>query len=151
MNQKMPPPSRASFPHFTRITTRWGDNDSYGHVNNVVYYSFFDTAVNQHLIEQGVLDIQASEVIGLVVETKCQYFKSIGFPDAVTVGMAVRHMGRSSVKYQIALFANDQQEASALGTFVHVYVDRKTNRPVAIPDDVRAVLEQLGSEGATND
>jgi len=151
MSPKLPPPSRSSFSHFTRITTRWADNDSYGHVNNVVYYAFFDTAVNQHLIEQGVLDIQTSKVIGLVVETQCQYFKSIGFPDAVTVGMTVVHMGRSSVKYQIALFANEQQEASALGTFVHVYVDRSTNRPVAIPDDLRAVLEQLASTASTND
>ena len=143
MTQKSPRPLRSAFPHFTRITTRWGDNDSYGHVNNVVYYAFFDTAVNQHLIEQGVLDIKASEVIGLVVETQCQYFKSIGFPDVVNVGMVVRNLGRSSVKYEIGLFGNDQEEASALGTFIHVYVDRKSNRPVVIPETIRTALVQL--------
>ncbi|MBP0623752.1 acyl-CoA thioesterase [Cupriavidus sp. LEh25] len=125
------------------MPTRWGDNDSYGHVNNVVYYAFFDSAVNKHLIENGVLDIAKSEVIGLVIETRCTFFSSMGFPDIVNVGLKVVHLGKSSVRYEIALFRNDSEECSALGQFVHVYVDRATNRPVPIPDTVRSVLQSL--------
>jgi acyl-CoA thioester hydrolase len=114
-------------------------------VNNVVYYSFFDTAVNRHLIERGVLDTSSSPVIGLVIETRCTYFSSMRFPDTVYAGMKVVHLGTSSVRYEIALFRNDSDEASAVGDFVHVYVDRTTNRPVPIPNDVRAVLESLAA------
>ncbi|WP_321875889.1 acyl-CoA thioesterase [Burkholderia cenocepacia] len=137
------PSRRAQYPHFSAIQTRWSDNDSYGHVNNVVYYAYFDTAVNRHLIERGVLDIATSPVIGLVVDTRCTYFSSIGFPDVVHVGMKVVHLGNSSVRYEVALFRNDADTASAIGEFVHVYVDRATNDPVSIPHDVRQVLRSL--------
>ncbi|WP_419690734.1 acyl-CoA thioesterase [Burkholderia theae] len=137
------PSCRAQYPHFSAIQTRWSDNDSYGHVNNVVYYAYFDTAVNRHLIERGVLDIANSPVIGLVVDTRCTYFSSIGFPDVVHVGMKVVHLGNSSVRYEIALFRNDADTASAIGEFVHVYVDRATNGPVPVPHDVRQVLQSL--------
>lgn len=134
---------RGDYKHLREIPTRWADNDPYGHVNNVVYYSFFDTAVNDHLIENGVLDIQNSSVIGLVVETQCRYFSSIAFPDRIWVGMKVDRLGNSSVKYELAIFRANEQTASAVGHFVHVYVDRATNRPVTIPAEVRAVLESL--------
>ena len=135
--------TRTLYGHFTRLDTRWHDNDVYGHVNNVVYYAFFDTAVNGHLIRAGCLDVQASAVIGLVVETQCRYFKPIAFPDVVHAGIRVAKLGRSSVRYEIGLFANDDDSAAAQGHFVHVYVDRAANRPVPIPDGVRRVLEGL--------
>ena len=135
--------TRASYLHFTRLDTRWYDNDVYGHVNNVVYYAFFDTAVNGHLIRAGCLDVQASAVIGLVVETQCRYFKPIAFPDVVHAGIRVAKLGRSSVRYEIGLFANDDDNAAAQGHFVHVYVDRAANRPVPIPDGVRRALAAL--------
>jgi len=135
---------RGAYPHFNVITTRWMDNDVFAHVNNVVYYSFFDTAVNHFLIAQGVLDIQLSPVIGLVVETQCRYFSSIAFPDRVEAGLRVAHLGRSSVRYEIGLFRNDDALAAAQGHFVHVYVDRATNKPVAaLPDALRAALTPL--------
>jgi len=135
--------TRASFVHFTRLDTRWNDNDTYGHVNNIVYYAFFDTAVNRHLIETGCLDIHNSPVIGLVVETQCQYFKSIAYPDVVHVGIRVAKLGTSSVRYEIGLFANDDGAIAAKGHFVHVYVDRATNKSVPIPDKTRRVLQTL--------
>ncbi len=143
MSEKTAPTKRESYWHFETMPTRWGDNDSYGHVNNVVYYAFFDSAVNRHLIQRGVLDIAASEIVGLVIETRCTFFASMGFPDIVNVGLKVVHLGKSSVGYEIALFRNDADECSALGHFVHVYVDRATNRPVPIPDAVRTVLQAL--------
>lgn len=130
------------------METRWADNDAYAHVNNVVYYAFFDSAVNRHLIEQGALRIGTSPVIGLVVESQCRYFSSIGFPDVVTVGLRVAHLGNSSVRYEIAIFRNQEDVASALGYFVHVYVDRESSRPTAIPKDTRAVLAALIPAGA---
>ncbi|WP_375463879.1 acyl-CoA thioesterase [uncultured Methylobacterium sp.] len=132
---------RAAFPRHVPIGTRWGDNDVYGHVNNVVYYAFFDTAVNGLLVEAGALDVAASAVIGLVVETGCRYHAPIAFPDAVTAGVRVARIGRSSVRYEIALFREDEAEASAEGFFVHVYVDRGTRRPVPLPERLRTVLE----------
>ena len=120
------PATRADYPHFQAIPTRWMDNDVYAHVNNVVYYSFFDTAVNQYLIEQGVLDIETSDIIGLVVETKCNYFTPVTFPDIVHAGLRVEKLGTSSVRYGIGLFRNDDDKAAAQGHFVHVYVDRST-------------------------
>jgi len=135
--------TRADYPHFLQITTRWMDNDVYGHVNNVVYYSYFDTVVNQYLIGQGVLDIQASPVIGLVVETQCRYFSSLAFPDAVWAGLRVSKLGNSSVRYEVGLFRNDEQTASAQGHFVHVYVDRASNRPTPLPAPMRAALQRL--------
>ena len=134
---------RSAFAHFLVIPTRWMDNDSYGHVNNVNYYSFFDTAVNRYLIDQGVLDIHQDTTVGLVVETGCAYFSSISFPDTVHAGLRVAKLGNSSVRYEIALYRNDDALPSAAGHFVHVYVDRTTNRPTPIPAKSRAVLEKL--------
>jgi acyl-CoA thioester hydrolase len=134
---------RDAFPHFLAIPTRWMDNDVYGHVNNVNYYSFFDTAVNRFLIERGVLDIHEGQVVGFVVETSCSYFSSIAFPDTVHVGVRVAKLGNSSVRYELALYRNDEALPAAAGHFVHVYVDRGSNRPVPIPDATRAVLQTL--------
>jgi len=129
--------------HFLPIQTRWSDNDVYGHVNNVVYYSWFDTVVNEYLIASGALDIQASAVVGLVVETQCNYFSELAFPQRVDAGLRVAHAGRSSVRYELALFAADSDAASAQGHFVHVYVDRASRRPVPLPTPLRAAVERL--------
>lgn len=137
------PPTRADYVAFRPITTRWMDNDVYGHVNNVIYYSFFDTVVNGHLIEQGVLDFERGATVGLVVETGCSYFAPVAFPDAVTGGVRVDRIGSSSVRYAVGIFRGDQDAASAAGHFVHVYVDRETRRPRPLPDNLRAVLEGL--------
>ena len=134
---------RAAFPHFCQIATRWMDNDVYGHVNNVVYYSYFDTAVNQFLIERGVLDIHHGEVVGFVVDSGCSYFRPIAFPDVVHVGIRVARLGNSSVRYDIAIYRNDDSAPAAVGHFVHVYVERSTNQSVPIPAPVRSVLEKL--------
>jgi len=134
---------RSAFAHFCAIPTRWMDNDVYGHVNNVHYYSYFDTAVNRFLIERGVLDIQHGDVVGFVVETGCQYFAPVAFPDTVHVGVRVAKLGTSSVRYEIALYRNDDPLPAAAGHFVHVYVDRTSNRPVPIPDGTRALLATL--------
>jgi acyl-CoA thioester hydrolase len=131
------------YPHTVPITTRWMDNDAYGHVNNVVYFSYFDTVVNTYLIAAGALDIQASPVIGLVVETGCQYLAPLTYPETVTAGLRVAHIGRSSVRYEIALFGQGAERAAAQGHFVHVYVDRETRRPVDLPGALRAALEPL--------
>jgi acyl-CoA thioester hydrolase len=140
---KPTPDLRTAYRHFRTISTRWMDNDVYGHVNNVVYYSYFDTVVNQYLLEQGVLDIERSTVIGLVVETQCNYFSPITFPDAVHAGLRVAKLGSSSVRYEVGLFRNDDPLASAQGHFVHVYVDRATRRPAALPDEMRQALSLL--------
>lgn len=124
------------------ITTRWSDNDAYGHVNNVVYYSWFDTAVNAYLIEQGALDIHKGETIGLVVETHCNYFSSLAFPEPITVGLRVEKIGTSSVRYAIAIFGQSQL-AAAQGHLVHVYVDAATRVPKALPEKLQSVLESL--------
>jgi len=128
---------------FRDITTRWMDNDVYGHVNNVTYYSWFDTAVNAHLIEQGVLDTGRGAVIGLVVETQCNYFAPLAFPQTVQAGVRVAQLGRSSARYEVGLFAQGSDTAAACGHFVHVYVDRETRRPVPLPDALRKTLETL--------
>jgi acyl-CoA thioester hydrolase len=137
------PQQRNAYRHFRTIPTRWMDNDIYGHVNNVVYYSYFDTVVNQYLIEQGVLDITQSNVIGLVVETQCQYFAPLTFPDLVHAGLRVARLGESSVRSEIGLFRNDETAASAQGHFVHVYVDRASRRSTAVPSNMRAALGKL--------
>jgi acyl-CoA thioester hydrolase len=134
---------RAQYRHFLPIQTRWSDNDAYGHVNNVVYYSWFDTVVNEYLIAAGALDIQASAVVGLVVETKCNYFSELAFPQRVDAGLRVAHAGRSSVRYELALFGADSDMASAQGHFIHVYVDRSSRRPAPLPAALRAAIEQL--------
>ena len=136
---------RAAFPHFCEIATRWMDNDVYGHVNNVVYYSYFDTAVNQFLIERGVLDIHNGEVVGFVVDSGCSYFSPIAFPDVVHVGIRVARLGNSSVRYEIAIYRNADPAPAAVGHFVHVYVERSSNRPVPVPARVRAALAALTS------
>ncbi len=144
MSDARPKPERRNaYRHFQDITTRWMDNDPYGHVNNAVYYSYFDTAVNAYLIGQGALDIATSPVIGLVVETHCNYFSAIAFPDLVRAGLRVAHLGTSSVRYEIGLFRNDEDLASAQGHFVHVYVERATGKPVPLPDKLQAVLKPL--------
>jgi len=140
---RSPPESRERYRHFLAIATRWMDNDVYQHVNNVVYYSYFDTVVNRYLVDHGVLEIKVSPVIGLVVETACQYFSPIAFPDTVHAGLRVGELGRTSVRYEVGIFRNDQATASAQGHFVHVYVDRASGRPVPLPPELRAVLEPL--------
>ena len=137
------PNARDAYKHFITITTRWMDNDVYRHVNNVVYYSFFDTAVNEYLMRQGLLDLDQSPVVSLVVDTGCQFFSPIAFPDTVHCGLRVAHLGNSSVRYEIGIFRNDEVLAAAQGHFVHVACDRATQRPVAIPADMRRALEAL--------
>ena len=141
------PETRSAYAAFRQITTRWADNDVYGHVNNVVYYQWFDTAVNAYLIEQGVLDIHKGETIGLVVETHCNYFSPISFPQPVEIGIRVAHMGGSSVRYELGVFvanpAGDFVVCAAKGYFVHVYVDQASRRPVALSSSFKSVLEKL--------
>jgi acyl-CoA thioester hydrolase len=143
MSDRPSRPDRSSFRLFRPIATRWMDNDAYGHVNNVHYYSYFDSAVNGWLVEKGLLTITESPVIGLVVESGCTYFESVAFPDALEAGIAVAHLGRSSVRYRIGIFKQGAQAASAQGHFVHVYVDRATQKPVEIPPETRAMLSEL--------
>lgn len=137
------PRPREDFRTFSRIDTRWMDNDVYGHVNNVVYYSYFDTAVNRHLIEAGVLDMHDGKVIGVVVETQCRYFTPLAFPQRVDAGLKVAQLGRSSVRYELGLYAEGERFSAAHGHFVHVYVDRATRRPVELPPALKTVLERL--------
>jgi len=137
------PEARSAYRHFTSLSTRWMDNDAYGHVNNVVYYSLFDTAVNRYLIEAGALDIHAGAVIGLVVETHCNYFAPIAFPQMVDAGLRVAQVGSSSVRYEIGLFAAGEPLSAARGHFVHVYVDRTTRRPAALPPFLIHTLQGL--------
>lgn len=131
---------RSDYRHFQTIPTRWMDNDIYGHVNNVNYYSYFDTAVNQYLIECGALDIHHGQVVGFVVETSCSYFRPLAFPDAVAAGIRVARLGTSSIRYEIGLFRNDDLEIAAAGHFVHVYVDRRSGRSVPVPAATREAM-----------
>ena len=142
MNRE-PPAARSEFKVWRRFTTRWADNDSYGHVNNTVFYQWFDSAVNGWLVEQGLLDIQAGDLIALVVQTRCTYFYPLEFPRDVEVGLAVAELRRSSVRYRIGVFADAEKTAAAQGEFVHVLVDRDSRRPVAMPADWRAALEAI--------
>ncbi|MGB6117412.1 MAG: thioesterase family protein [Mesorhizobium sp.] len=135
--------TRADYKTFRPIQTRWMDNDVYGHMNNVVHYSLFDTAVNGWLVEQRVLDFHSGDQVGLVVETGCKYFAELAFPDLVTAGLRVTKLGSSSVRYEIGLFRNDADVAAAQGFFVHVYVDRITRRPKPLGERLRAVLETI--------
>ncbi len=134
---------RSSYRVFRSISTRWIDNDAYGHVNNVVYYSWFDTAVNAYLIEQGVLDIEHGETIGLVIETQCNYFAPLAFPQSVEAGIRVGRLGASSVRYEVGLFAQGEPMTAARGHFVHVYVNRQSRRPTPLPANLKTVLETL--------
>jgi acyl-CoA thioester hydrolase len=134
---------RASYRSFLSIPTRWMDNDAYGHVNNVAYYSYFDTAVNEHLIRAGGLDIHASPTIGIVVETACRFHKSLSFPEVVDAGLRVARLGNTSVTYEIGLFGQGDDQPAASGHFVHVWVDRASRRPTTIPAAIRAALQPL--------
>lgn len=134
---------RSAYAVFRRVTTRLADNDIYGHVNNVVYYSWFDTAVNAHLIDSGVLDMHQGQTIGLVIETHCNYFAPLAFPQPVDVGIRVARIGGSSVHYEVGLFAEGVEITAAKGHFTHVYVDRTTRRPVPLPANLKTVLESL--------
>jgi acyl-CoA thioester hydrolase len=137
------PHLRAGYRHFQRLTTRWMDNDLYGHVNNVVYLSWFDTVVNDFLIHSEVLDPRRGDVVGFVVETHCRYLSPLAFPQAVEGALRVGHIGTSSVRYEIAIFAENADAASAQGHFVHVYVDRVTHKPVLLPAQLRNVLQGI--------
>lgn len=145
MSRQQPEP-REAYPYYLEISTRWMDNDVYGHVNNVVYYSYFDTVVNRYLIDEGVLDIENSPVIGFAVESRCNYFSPMAFPDTIAAGLRIGRLGSSSARYEIGLFRNAETLASARGHFVHVYVDRSTGRPCPIPEDMRRVLERISPE-----
>ena len=137
-------PGRADFRHFLEIPTRWGDNDAYAHVNNVVYYSFFDTVVSRFLLASGTIDLRTSAVIGVVVETGCRYLAPISFPDLVTAGLRVSRIGNTSIRYEIGIFRNTEEEASAEGHFVHVYVGRETQtRPTPLPQALRDAVSPL--------
>lgn len=138
-----PAKPRSAYRAFRPIPTRWADNDVYGHVNNVVYYSWFDTAVNAELVERGLLDIEGGAMIGLVVETSCRYFAPLAFPQTLEAGVRVARLGTSSVRYEVGIFAEGSDEAAAEGHFIHVYVDRNTRRPVPLPDNWREVLGNL--------
>ena len=142
----MPAPTphrRDEYPHHLPIATRWMDNDVYGHVNNVVYYAYFDTVINRWLIDEGGLDIHGAEVIGLCVDSRCAYLAPVAFPDPLEAGLRVAHLGRSSVRYEIAIFKAGIDAAVAQGEFVHVFVDRATRRSVDIPAPIRAALQRL--------
>jgi len=137
------PEQRTAYHYFRRIPTRWMDNDVYGHVNNVVYYSYFDTVVNAYLVHEGGLDIESGQVIGLCVESHCRYLSSVAFPDVLDAGLRVAKIGRSSVRYEVGIFRAGDKTAAAQGHFVHVFVDRETRRPVELPDRMRAALTRL--------
>ena len=137
------PETRDRFKHFLTIPTRWMDNDLYGHVNNVVYYSYFDTVINEYLIREGGLDIHDGQVIGVCAESACQYKAAFAFPEDVEAGLRVAHLGNRSVRYEIGLFKEGREEAAALGSFVHVFVERASMKAVPIPDGLRAALAKL--------
>ena len=135
--------TRDRYPHFLSIQTRWSDNDIYGHVNNVTYYSYFDTVVNCFLIDQGGLDIETDSVIGMAVETMCKFNKPLAYPEVLEAGLRVGKLGNSSVRYEIGIFQEGAAESAAMGHFVHVFVDRATGKPAPIPDAIRSALEQI--------
>ncbi len=143
MSDRPKPSSRGDYKVFRTISTRWMDNDVYGHMNNVVHYSHFDTAVNGWLIEQNVLDFTKGEQVGLVVETGCRYFSEMAFPDVITAAIRVARLGNSSVRYEVGLFRNEEETASAEGHFVHVYVDRKSRKAMPLNGELRSALEGL--------
>ncbi len=146
MGERPRPPRRGDFRYFQTIATRWMDNDIYGHVNNVVYYSYFDTVIARYLMEEGGLDPWHGEVVGFAVESACRYFRPLAFPDRVVAGLRVARLGNSSVVYEIGIFRNEEEEACAAGRFVHVFVDRRSERPVPLPDRLRRALAQLRDE-----
>ena len=150
MTEALAPASRGAYPAFLAIATRWMDNDIYGHVNNVTYYSYFDTVVNEHLVRAGGLDMRAGPAIGIVVETACRFHKALSFPETIDAGLRVAHIGRSSVRYEIGLFRRGDDAAAATGRFVHVWVDRGHRRPVPVPQSIRAALEALRASPASS-
>jgi acyl-CoA thioester hydrolase len=144
MTQQQPRTERrGDYLHFLAIPTRWMDNDIYGHVNNVVYYSYFDTVINEYLIRAGGLDIHAGNVVGYAIESTCRFHRALSFPETIDAGLRVGHLGNSSVRYEIGLFRQEEDKAAATGHFVHVFVDRTTEKPTAIPDGIRACLVEL--------
>lgn len=143
MKTEQPVAKRDAFRHFTDVQTRWGDNDIYGHVNNAIYYAYFDSVINRYLIEVGGLDIASGKIIGLAVETGCRFHGSFAFPEKIDAGLAVAHLGNSSVRYEIGLFRPGEDAALAEGHFVHVFVDRATQRPVPMPENIRAALTKI--------
>ncbi len=147
MSEREPPPTRADYRHFVELQTRWQDNDLYGHVNNVVYYSYFDTVVNRFLIDQGGLRIHTDPVIGVVVDSQCRYFSSIAYPDTIEAGLGVSKLGARSVVYELAIFRPGEATAVAAGRFVHVFVSRENQRPAPIPPTIRAALQSILTDG----
>jgi acyl-CoA thioester hydrolase len=143
MAERRPRETRTRYRHVLAIPTRWMDNDVYGHVNNVVYYSYFDTVINRYLIDQGGLDIHAAPVIGIAVETACRFHRSLAFPETIDAALRVGKLGNSSVRYEIGLFKQGEDDAAADGHFIHVFVERASQRPVPIPPQIRAALERL--------
>ncbi|PHR61068.1 MAG: thioesterase [Robiginitomaculum sp.] len=136
-------PQISDYPYHMDIQTRWNDNDIYGHINNAIYYTYFDTLVNNFLIETGLLILNQSPIIGLVVETQCQYFAPISYPTGIKSALRISKIGNSSVRYEIGLFNADTQDIFAQGHFVHVYVDTKTRRPTPLPQAMRDILQTL--------
>ncbi len=143
------PPTRAHFVRFIPYATRWSDNDAYGHLNNVVYYALFNSAVNAILIEAGLLDPASSPIIGLVVESSCRFYASLTYPEPAEVGVTVEHLGRSSVRYHLAVFKAGAPHAAAAGRYTHVYVERANGRPVPIPEPHRRLMEALRAPATT--
>lgn len=141
--ERKPPAARAAFPHFENIPTRWRDNDVYDHVNNAVYYAYFDTVINRWLVDRGGLDFRNGDIVGLAVETMCRFHGSFAFPDTIEAGLRVAHLGTSSVRYELGLFKAGETHARVEGHFVHVFVRRDTQRPVPIPEKLRACLDIL--------
>jgi acyl-CoA thioester hydrolase len=137
--------TRAEYPHFLALPTRWIDNDVYGHVNNALYYAFFDTAINEYLIREGGLDIGRDPVVGFAAETQCRFLRPVAFPQTLDVGLRIGRLGTASVRYELAIFTAGEELAAAVGSFVHVFVDRATGRAVPIPAPLREALERLGA------
>lgn len=140
---KAPVETRDRYRYFTPLQTRWADNDVYGHVNNVTYYAYFDTVINCYLIEKGGLDIAAGDVVGFAVETMCRFFKPVAYPDALEAGLRVGKLGNSSVRYEVGIFRKGEKDAAAAGHFIHVFVDRRDNRPTPVPPRIRGALEKI--------
>ena len=143
MSDKKPRETRAAYKHFLDIPTRWMDNDIYGHVNNVVYYSYFDTVINKYLIEAGGLDIHDATTIGVCAESACKYHQGIAYPEVIAAGLRVGHLGNRAVRYEIGLFRAGQDQSAADGHFVHVWVERASMAPIPIPDGIRTALERI--------
>jgi acyl-CoA thioester hydrolase len=141
--ERKPPEKRNSYFHFRTMPTRWMDNDQYSHVNNVVYYSFFDTLLNRYLVDEGGFDFNLDPIIGIAVETQCRFHKSFAYPEDIQGGLRIGHLGKSSVRYEIGLFAAGEDDARADGHFIHVFVERETNKPTELPEQLRAALERI--------